>query len=161
MPIIDIILLVLVGAFVVHGLWFGFIRTLGNGVGLIVGAIVASQYTGTAVDYLGFLFGNNTTVAGIVLFLLILIITQRLVGFIFWVIDKLFGFLKWLPFVGFINRLLGGLLGLVEGFVTVGAAVYFLQLLVPSLTSSWFSGSQVVSYINSITSTIHAMVPWI
>ena len=55
MSLIDIILLVLVGVFAVHGLWFGFIRTLGNGVGLIVGSIVASQYTGVAVDYLGFL----------------------------------------------------------------------------------------------------------
>lgn len=161
MPLIDIILIVLVGAFAVHGLWFGFIRTLGNGVGLIVGAIVASQYTGLAVDYLGFLFANNFTVAGIVLFLLILIITQRLVGFVFWIVDRLFGFLRWLPFVGFINRLLGGLLGIIEGFVLVAAGVYFTQLMFPTWVGGWFNGSQIVSYINSVTAAIQAMVPWI
>jgi len=160
MPLIDIILIVLVGAFAVHGLWFGFIRTLGNGVGLIIGAIVASQYTGLAVDYLGFLFANNFTVAGIVLFLLILIITQRLVGFVFWIVDRLFGFLKWLPFVGFINKLLGGILGLVEGLVLVGSGVYFVKLMFPAWAGSWFSASQVVSYISGVTSAIGAMIPW-
>lgn len=161
MPLIDIILLVIVGAFVIHGLWFGFIKTLGNAVGLIVGAFVASQYTGTAVDYLGFIFNNNTSVAGVVLFLLILIITQRLVGFVFWLIDKLFGFLKWLPFVGFINRLLGGLLGIIEGFVLVAAGVYFIQLIFPSWASAWFTDSQIVNYINNVTATLRSMIPWI
>ncbi|HBR80058.1 MAG: Colicin V production protein [Candidatus Uhrbacteria bacterium GW2011_GWF2_44_350] len=160
MSLIDIILLVLVGVFAVHGLWFGFIRTLGNGVGLIVGSIVASQYTGVAVDYLGFLFAGNTTVAGIVLFLLILIITQRLVGFIFWIVDRLFGFLRWLPFVGFVNKLLGGILGLVEGFVLVGAGVYFSQLMFPAWVSGWFSGSWVVGYINGVTASLAVMMPW-
>jgi len=161
MPLIDIILLVLVGAFVLHGLWFGFIRTLGNAVGLIVGAIVASQYVGTAIDYLGFLFANNVSVAGVVLFLLILIIVQRLVGFIFWLVEKLFGFLSWLPFVGFVNRLLGGLLGAVEGFVTIGAVIYFIGLIFPSLASSWFVGSQIVGYINNVTATIGVWIPWL
>lgn len=160
MPLVDIILLVIVGAFAVHGLWFGFIRTLGNGVGLIVGAVVASQYTDLAVDYLGFLFANNTSVAGIVLFILILIVTQHLVGFVFWIVDRLFGFLHWLPFVGFVNKLLGGILGLIEGLVLVGAAVYFAQLMFPTWVSGWFSGSQVVSYINSVTAAVQAMVPW-
>lgn len=161
MPFIDIILIILIAAFAVHGLWFGFIRTLGNGVGLIVGAIVASQYTGTAVDYLGFLFAGNTTVAGIVLFLLILLITQRLVGFVFWIIDRFFGFLKWLPFVGFINRLLGGILGLAEGLVLVGAGVYFSQTMLSTWAADWFAESQVVSYISSVTAAIWAMIPWI
>ena len=161
MSITDIILLVLLGAFVLHGLWFGFIRTLGNAVGLIVGAFVASQYVGTAVDYLGFIFNNNTTVAGVVLFLLILVIVQRLVCFIFWIIDKLFGFLKWLPFVGFVNRLLGGLLGAVEGFAMLAAGIYFIQIMFPSWATAWFSGSQIVSYVTGVTTTLHSMVPWI
>lgn len=161
MPIIDIILIILIAAFAVHGLWFGFIRTLGNGVGLIVGAIVAGQYTGLAVGYLGFLFAGNTTVASIVLFLLILLITQRLVGFVFWIIDRFFGFLKWLPFVGFINRLLGGILGLAEGLVLVGVGVYFSQTMLSTWTADWFADSQVVSYINSITAVIQGMIPWI
>lgn len=161
MPIIDIILLVLIGAFVLHGLWFGFIRTLGNGIGLIVGAIVASQYVGTAVDYLGFIFNNNATVASVVLFILILIIAQRLIGFIFWIIDKLFGFLKWLPFVGLINRLLGGLLGAIEGLVTVGSFVYFINLIFPTLATAWFAGSQIISYINGVISAVQTMMPWI
>jgi membrane protein required for colicin V production len=160
MSLVDVILIVVVGAFALHGLWFGFIRTLGNAVGLIIGAVVASQYTALAVDYLGFLFANNTTVASIVLFLLILVIAQRLVGFVFWIIDRLFGFLRWLPFVGFINRLLGGILGLAEGLVLIGAAVYFVQMVFPFWASAWFSGSQVVSYISSVTAAVQAMVPW-
>lgn len=161
MPFVDIILIIIVAVFAVHGLWFGFIRTLGNGVGLIVGAIVAGKYTSLAVSYLLFLFGGNSTIASIVLFLLILIISQQLVGFVFWIIDRLFGFIKWLPFVGFINRLLGGILGLVEGLVVVGAGVYFSQTMLSTWTADWFADSQVVSYINSVTATIAAMIPWI
>ena len=161
MSLIDIILLVIVGAFILHGLWFGFIRTLGSAVGLIVGAIVAGQYTDTAIDCLGFLFNGNTTVAGVVLFLLILIITQRFVGFIFWIVDKIFGFLKWLPFVGFINRLLGGLLGVIEGFSLVAAGIYFFQLIFPSWASAWFADSQVASYVNNVVATLRIIIPWI
>jgi uncharacterized membrane protein required for colicin V production len=161
MSIFDIILLVLIGAFVLHGLWFGFIRTLGNAVGLIVAAIVAGKYTALAVSYLGFLFMENTTAASIVLYILILIIAQRLVSFLFWIIDRLFGFLRWLPFVGFINRLLGGILGAVEGFVFVAAGVYFFGLNFPTLSTSWFAGSAIVNYVNYVTSSIQAMLPWI
>jgi uncharacterized membrane protein required for colicin V production len=104
---------------------------------------------------------GNTTVASIVLYILILIIAQRLVSFLFWIIDRLFGFLRWLPFVGFVNRLLGGILGAVEGFVFVAAGVYFFGLNFPTLSTSWFAGSAIVNYVNYVTSSIQAMLPWI
>jgi hypothetical protein len=30
----------------------------------------------------------------------------------------------------------------------------------PFWASAWFSGSQVVSYISSVTAAVQAMVPW-
>jgi len=48
---------------------------------------------------------------------------------LFWIIDKVFHVIAIIPFLKTFNRLLGGLLGLVEGLIFVGIIVFFLSLI--------------------------------
>ena len=70
MGFIDIVLIVIVGAFVLFGLFFGLVHTLGSLLGTIVGIIFASRLVDPAFETFGFLFGGGTF-AGFIIFILI------------------------------------------------------------------------------------------
>jgi uncharacterized membrane protein required for colicin V production len=124
MTFFDLILVILVFAFVLAGLWFGFIHALGALVGTIFGVLVAGRYYdawGQAVQ--GIFFGN-VNLARVVMFILIMILVNRLIGLVFWVIEKVFKIVAVIPFLKTFNALLGGVLGLLEGVIVIGGALY-------------------------------------
>jgi len=160
MPIIDLSLAVLVGAFVFFGLFFGLVHTLGSTVGSIVGIVIASRLVGTAVTMFGFLFGGNEGIARIILFILIFLFVSRAIGFVFWVGEKLFGFIKWIPFAKTINRLAGAVLGFVEGVIVVGMSVYFVMATLPtSGLAMWLQSSNGAKYLLQAVKALQALLP--
>lgn len=124
MTLLDLILLLLVLAFVLAGLWFGLIHSLGAVIGTVLGVLVAGHYAvpwGAAAK--GFFFGNEN-LARIVIFFVVMVLVNRLIGVIFWVIEKVFKVVSVIPFTKSLNRLLGGVLGFAEGVIVVGGALY-------------------------------------
>jgi uncharacterized membrane protein required for colicin V production len=124
MTILDLILGLLVLAFVLAGLWFGLIHSLGAVVGTIVGVMVAGHYAvpwGAAAK--GFFLGNEN-LARVVIFFVVMVLVNRLIGVVFWVIEKIFKFIAVIPFMKTFEKLLGGVLGFVEGVIVVGGALY-------------------------------------
>ncbi|MBU1146153.1 CvpA family protein, partial [Patescibacteria group bacterium] len=99
MILFDLILILILGGFVLYGLWFGLINTLGVLVGTIAGAFLAARWYEPVADWAGFLFGGHTNLAKVVCFLILFIIINRLVGLVFWLIDKIFSFFKIIPFL--------------------------------------------------------------
>ncbi len=112
--LLDLILILAVFGFVLFGLWFGVVHTLGALVGTVAAAVIAGQYYTLAPG------GDAGKVIG---FILIFIVVNRLIGFIFYLVDRAFHFLTILPFLKSINRLAGGVLGLIEGLLVVGTAL--------------------------------------
>lgn len=134
MAIIDIIFLVTISIFTLFGLWFGFIHTLGSAVGFFLGIFLASRF----FDYYGGGIGFK-----IFLFVAIFIIVGRLIGLLFYFLGKI---IKIIPFTTFINRVLGGALGFVEGILIVVGVVFIINFY--SLTS-WLlfaKNSQIVPF---------------
>lgn len=124
MTFLDLILILSVFAFVLAGLWFGLIHALGGLVGMFLSIFVAGRYYeawGTAAS--GFFMGN-TNLARMVMFILITLLVNRLVGVLFWLIEKIFKVVSVVPFVKTFNAIFGGLLGLGEGILVVGGALY-------------------------------------
>ncbi len=160
MPLVDLLLVIIVGAFVMFGLFFGFVRTLGSLVGSVLGIVLATRLLEPAVSALGFFFNNNTAVASVVLFILLFALISRAIGLVFWIIGKMFGILSWIPFAKTINRILGGVLGFVEGVIVVGVIIYFaLKFLPDSTVSSWLSQSTVADYLLAVMSAMQALFP--
>ncbi len=158
MPIVDILLLCLIGAFVLFGFFFGFIHTLGSFIGSFVGLGISLYLLDPLYEKVGFLFGTEG-VAKVVIFIIAFLIISRLIGVLFWALDHFYHFFTWIPFTSFINRLLGGLLGFLEGLVIVGVVIYYADAFLPegmirsAVETSWAAGyvlstlGQLLTYI--------------
>ncbi|OGY42300.1 MAG: hypothetical protein A2Y82_04895 [Candidatus Buchananbacteria bacterium RBG_13_36_9] len=131
------------------GLWFGLIHTLGAIVGTFAGAFFAGLWYDALGGWLESIFGHSNLMR-IFAFIFIFILFNRLIGFAFYVLDKVFKFLTIIPFLKTINRLLGGILGFFEGILIIGLSLFvvsrfplsdwFIGVLQGSAISPWFIG---------------------
>ncbi|MFA5359094.1 MAG: CvpA family protein [Patescibacteria group bacterium] len=125
MAIFDLVLLILLGGFVLFGLWFGFIHALGSLVGIAAGAFIAGHYYLGLASWGSFIWGDGD-LGKVISFVIILIFVNRLVGLVFYFFDRMFEFVTFIPFLSGINRLAGGLLGFLEGAFTLGLVLFFI-----------------------------------
>ena len=130
------------------GLWFGLIHSLGALVGTIAGAFLAARWYEPVASWFSFLFGDHDNLARIVCFFILFIIIDRLVGLIFWIINKIFSVLTVIPFLKTINRLVGAIFGFLEGVLVLGLTLIFIKMYP---LGDWFSGivadSKVAEYL--------------
>jgi uncharacterized membrane protein required for colicin V production len=161
MPLFDLALIIIICGFAFFGLFFGLIHTLGSLLGTILGLWTASQYTD---DILKWISLQNTGSAGkVIAFILVFIISSRLVGLVFWLLEKLFGFLKFIPFAKSLNRLFGFIFGLTEGVIVMAVILYFVKLYIPSslVINDWINQSQVAPYLFQVMDTIKFWLPFV
>ncbi|MBI2483481.1 CvpA family protein [Candidatus Uhrbacteria bacterium] len=124
MSLLDIALLTILGGFVLYGFLLGFIHALGVVVGIVIGAYVAGHLFNPIALYIATSLGWSLNVLRVIVFLLLFGIVNRLVGFGFSLVHKLFQMLRFIPFLSSVNRLAGALLGLIEGIIVLGAGLY-------------------------------------
>lgn len=127
MGLFDIILLIVIGGFGLFGLWFGFFHTLGSLLGTVFGVYLASRYYVPLSAWLVETTGWGENVSNVIIFSLAFIIINRLVGLAFWIFDRFFRVITALPFLNSLNRILGLVLGILEGLITVGFIIFFLD----------------------------------
>ncbi len=126
METFDYILIAIIIGFTWVGFWSGFIASLGRFLGLFVGAAITSRYYVMLAPSWEWVFFDNQRITEIALFIIIFILISRGIGLIFWLLDKIFNFIRFFPFLTTINRLLGGLFGLLEGVVVLGLVLFLL-----------------------------------
>lgn len=157
---LDVVLLVVVAGFVLSGIRFGLIHTLGSLVGVVAGAFVATHY-GTPLA-LWFAKLTNFDIQQLgkwVVFLIIFFVVGRLVGFLFWLVDKSLNVLLHLPFLSSINHLLGGILGFFEGSFIVGLSLYYGRQLPVAQITKLISESKLAEYFIGISKVLLPLVP--
>jgi uncharacterized membrane protein required for colicin V production len=159
MGFIDIILLVIVGAFVLFGLFFGLIHTLGSLIGAVIGIAVASRFVEPTAEMFSFLVGDGSG-GKIIVFILLFIIVSRLVGLVFWILEKVFGFVSIIPFAKSLNRLFGGIFGFIEGVIVVGVILFYAMQVLPEDTLlTVLEGSSVANYLVAAVSALQVLFP--
>ena len=159
MAFIDILLLVIVGAFVFFGLFFGLVHTIGSLAGTFAGMLVATHFIDPAFESFGFVLGVGRA-AKVIVFILLFVVTSRLVGLVFWVIEKVFDFFSIIPFAKTFNRLLGGALGLVEGVVVVGVVLFYAMQILPEDTLLIaLESSSVAKVLLAVASALTVLFP--
>jgi uncharacterized membrane protein required for colicin V production len=157
--LIDLVLVLIVGMFVFFGLFFGLIHTLGSVVGTILGVVLGTRLIDPVFDKFGFLFGGGGA-GKVILFIILFLLISRLVGLGFWMIEKVFGLLAWFPFASTINRLLGGLLGFVEGVLVVGVCLFFaMQYLPDTAVKAGLEASFIAKYLLALAAAIQVLFP--
>ncbi len=127
MHFIDLAFLIIIGGFALFGFWFGFVHTLGSLLGTVFGAFIASRYYEPLADMIIARTGWNANISRLVVFILAFIVINRLIGFIFWLIDRVLSLITRLPFIHSLDRILGMLFGIAEGAITIGLAIFFVE----------------------------------
>jgi len=125
MNVIDLIALIVLGGFVLYGLWFGIIHMAGSLIGFVAGAFIAGRLYEQVSGGLAPFIGGNQNLADIISFFVLFLLITRLVALLFSLLEKIFNVVAVLPFLKTFNRLLGALFGLIEGTLVLGLAVYF------------------------------------
>ncbi len=142
MTFFDLILIIILFFFVASGIRFGLIVTFGSLLGTVIGVLVAGNYFEQLANVMKGLFLGNINLAKVVAFIILFVVVSRLVGFIFWIINKFFKVFTALPFLSSINRLAGGLLGFFEGAVILGVILVivakfpFASFILPAIEAS-------------------------
>ena len=127
----DVILVAIIIFFASLGLILGLIQAIGALIGMSVGVWSAlTFYVPVAGWFEPYLIGNETA-AQVIAFVTIFILTSRLVGLVFWLINKIFKLISLIPFLGSINRIGGFLLGLIEGVLISGISIYVIVRIAP------------------------------
>ncbi|MDO8592714.1 MAG: CvpA family protein [bacterium] len=156
MPIVDVILLIILAGFIFYGLFFGLIRTLGSLLGAVVGLWLTIMIYLPVFATLKNLFFGHDLAGKVIVFIILFTIINRLIGFIFALIDRTFDLISVIPFLKTINRLAGAFLGAVEGALLIGLILLYLS---QTVFGGWFGGSQVAPFLINFSKTITPFLP--
>lgn len=162
MPIsyFDFALILIVGGFGMFGLWFGLVHTLGSLVGTILGVYLASHYYEPVANWLIKTTGWGENFSRVIIFIIVFFLINRLVGLVFWILDKFLSFFTHLPFIHSIDRLLGLAFGLLEGALMLGITFYFIgKFPLGDTFSGWIAASKVVPYLVKLASILWPLLP--
>ncbi len=126
MPILDIILAIILALAVFSGLRKGLIRSLGRIFGLVFGAFFASRFYLTLFEWGRHWAGDHEAAGKIIAFVVLFIIATQLIQLIFYIIEKIFNLLAFIPGSKYINNILGGALGLLESALFLGLIAFVI-----------------------------------
>ncbi|MFH1292084.1 MAG: CvpA family protein [bacterium] len=126
MSYFDLSLVAIVIGFGLFGLWFGLVHTFGSLLGTAVGLFLASRYYEPMANWLASVTGWTGNFSKVLMFIIAFVLITRLVGFVFWILEKTLGIFTKLPFIRGFNHLLGALFGVFEGIILIGASLYFI-----------------------------------
>ncbi len=158
MTLFDLILILIVFGFVWFGFWFGLVYALGGLAGLIVGSAVASRYYDKGAKWISFLIKNGN-LTKIISFLILYIVVNRLVGFVFFIIERILRPITHLPFLRTINRLGGAIFGAISGALTVGLLLYFLTKIPLGWLIPLIENSKLAQYFINLAKILLPLLP--
>ncbi|TSC95923.1 MAG: hypothetical protein Athens101410_247 [Parcubacteria group bacterium Athens1014_10] len=160
MIVFDLILLFILFAFIWFGFFYGLIYTIGSVLGIIIGTWVGGLYYAELAEIALPVFFGNINLSKVLCFLVIFIIVSKLISFIFYLLDKTFKFISIVPFLKSINRLLGALLGFIEGMIVLGLIFYFYgKYPFFSPLNDLITQSQIVPYFLQFAKVLMPLLP--
>ncbi len=161
MGIFDIIILVILFGFIFYGLFFGLIRTVGSLAGLILGVWLAALFYLPAFTLVQNLFFGHDTVGRVTVFLVLFVLINRLVCFLFTVLDNTYNFISIIPFLKTINRLAGAVFGFVFGGFVLGLVFYYIEItpFVSSISGGFIENSQIIPFLLKFSHPIISIIP--
>ncbi|HAO81838.1 MAG: hypothetical protein UV52_C0009G0010 [Parcubacteria group bacterium GW2011_GWD1_42_9] len=161
MTILDFILLITLFGFLWFGFWFGLIHAIGGLVGTVAGAWLAGHFYSVLAGPLEQLFNYQGPWLKLASFLAIFMVANRLVGFGFYLFDKSFAFLIRMPFLKTIDRMAGGVLGIVEGALVIGLTLTLISnhLDMPALINDSIADSKVAFGLQAFAIILVPLLP--
>lgn len=123
MNLLDLILLIPVVWLCIRGLSKGFIIELASLIGLVLGILAAWYFSGYASDFLKEYFTLNEQTLRIISCIVIFLAVMLVVYLIGKVTEKIID----LAMLGWLNKILGGIMGLLKGIVLVSIILFIIE----------------------------------
>src|SRR3989338_241187 len=159
MQLIDTVLLVILIMFVSFGFWFGLVHSLGALVGVVAGAFIAGRSFEPMAQWIHTVVGGSLNIERVIVFILIFTIVNRIVGFIFWLVERLYKVVAVLPFLKTIDRLLGAAFAFLEGAFVLGLTLSVaLHFKIPLLQAA-VSNSNLAKTLVNISKFLEPLLP--
>jgi membrane protein required for colicin V production len=161
LTVLDLILILVLFLFISFSFAMGLIQSIGGLIGVFVGAWAAGQFYEPFGAWLEPILLGNGSLARIVAFIVIFVLINRLVGLIFYVLNRVFHLVAIIPFTKSLNRLLGALFGFIEGCLVLGLILYFIARY--GSESEWvvgvLAGSKVAMWLVYMASILAPLLP--
>ncbi|MBT6254283.1 CvpA family protein [Candidatus Uhrbacteria bacterium] len=161
MMILDLVILGIIAGFAIYGFAAGFVHTLSSLVGTIFSIIVAVHTHVTVAFWILPDAMAGQFWAQITVFFFILALGSKLVQILVEVIGKAFNVVSIIPFTKTLNRILGVVLGLLEGVLIAGAALFVATSLpnLPEVFQTALDGSIMASTVVFVSMLLGALFP--
>ncbi len=161
MVIFDIILLILLAGFILYGFFSGLIRAVGSLAGVILGAWLAGRFYLEVFAWFDKIWPWSASTGKVISFIICFTVVSRLVSWGFSLFEQAFKVAAIVPFVKTINRLLGALLGFIEGALVLGLILYVAGRYLPAVGSlgKWLESSTIVSYLIGFSKILAPLLP--
>ena len=124
MNFVDVLILIIIGVFLLKGLLRGLMKELCSLVGLVVGSLLAFRFHGPLAEIMVSAFSLPASVCVVLAFLAIFLSTLLVFGLIGMLLSK---YVK-LLYVGGLNRVAGGIFGLVQGALLLSVVMFGLSV---------------------------------
>ena len=148
---LDIVIIVVAAVFGFVGLWRGAIRTAFGIAGLVLGIILAGRYYEPLAAILS---PGGASWAGIAAYAIILVATMIVAGVIGWVVARLVH----ITLLGWLDRLVGGILGVLLGLLLVAAMLAIVIKYLPG-TAEAISKSALAGFLMAQFPLLLALLP--
>jgi uncharacterized membrane protein required for colicin V production len=160
LTVLDLILILVLFLFIAFGFALGLVQTIGAIIGVFIGAWAAGAWYEPFGAWLEPIMLGHANTARIVAFIAIFVIINRLVGLIFYIINKIFNLVSIIPFTKSLNRVLGALLGALEGTLVLGLILYFVSRFT---FSDWLigvlTGSKIAIFLIKMAGILTPLLP--
>jgi membrane protein required for colicin V production len=156
MPIFDLILIIFLGLFVLYGFYLGATRMILSLLSAILSIIIAINIFLDVYSWISFIGFGSDSLGKTITFVLVLIIVHYLLSIVFKLIAKVLKIITSLPIISFINRFLGGALGLIKGLFILGIIIFVM--------SNYALSSDILSFLvidSDIAPVLIESVNWV
>jgi uncharacterized membrane protein required for colicin V production len=156
MSVFDIVLIIFLAVCALRGLATGLIKAVGAFFGIIGGAFFASHFYLAVFPYAQKIFAGYDNIGKVSCFVVIFIVSAWIINVLFMMLDKTFNLLAIIPFMKSINRLAGGILGLLVGAIIAGLAIYVAAKYAPAgtMVGDWLMDSKIAPWLLMIANIL-------
>jgi len=145
----DILILLILSFFTINGFRHGFIDEIARIIGMASGFVVAQKYHPNLMPYLELYF-INPNILQVISYLIVFFIALTIVNLIAIILRKFFE----LIFLGWLNRLLGTLLGFLKGILIVSLIIFVMQIVPIEIRTKLENDSYMYKICNNVKNRI-------
>ncbi|MFA5420540.1 MAG: CvpA family protein [Patescibacteria group bacterium] len=158
---IDTIILIFLGIFIIYGFFSGLVKMVLNLLSSVLAIIFAIKYYQTFYEFFPFVGFGSDSVGSFVSFILILTLSLYILSIGFKLLARVLKIISSLPIISFANKLAGAAFGLVQGLFILGAIFFFLSSysFLNTFFDSIVSNSEISPFLIKAVVWIEPFVP--